>query len=370
MQFAFEEPSFDRPLDSSAADRLRRHAAEVIADLAGAREDDQDSLPQELPVEAAVACGNCRLYGGVAPQVVFPAWLATTAARRLVVLLRQAAGDATRLPELWDDYTGDEAEDLVAGLLHARMDAWAARLQLEDVLEHCADEADRGRLEAAFGDLESALDAFDRALFTRQDYLALLAGTHLLANLRGMLAANHREPMPWWLDGRLESRDAEIDAETDRLLHQTLFETGPEMAAVPRPTIADLKAEAGLVYAAAAAAEQMHELSILQRIRWRSPAGDVYADFVPAPSGGIAAEQLVFDFTDSTGAPAIALLGQRCSLAGVEAVVSRQDVEGEIRATATFPATAFFGSSARVHDDSPLTLVVGVPGTEWAVQWV
>ncbi|MFM8497576.1 MAG: hypothetical protein ACKOEM_18955 [Planctomycetia bacterium] len=224
MQFAFEEPSFERPADTSSAERLRVRAAEVMADLAGATEHTLDDLPRELPVEAAVACGNCRLFGGVAPQVVFPAWLATAAARRLVTLLGQATEDATRLPKLWGDSTGDEAEDLVAGLLHARVDSWAALLQFDDVLEHCSDAADRSALEAAMEHFETALDEFDRALFARQDYLATLTGTHLLDNLRGKLAAEFRDPLPWWLDGRLEALAAEIDAETDLQLGETLFE--------------------------------------------------------------------------------------------------------------------------------------------------
>lgn len=228
MQFAFGEPPFERPLETSAAERLRAHAAEVMADLAGTAEGNLDSLPQELPVEAAVACGKCRLHGGVAPQIVFPAWLATAAARRLVGLIRQATDDALRLPELWDDSISDEAEDLVAGLIHARMDSWAALLQLDDVLEHCSDDADRSALEPAMQAFETALDAFDRALFTRQDYLATLTGTHLLDNLRGMLAPEFRDPLPWWLDGRLEALAGEVDAETDRLLGQTLFKPDVE----------------------------------------------------------------------------------------------------------------------------------------------
>ena len=193
MQFAFGEPSFDRPLDAPPAERLRAHAAAVLTDLTGVAEADLDTLPVELPVEAAVACGNCRLYGGVAPQIVFPAWLATAAARRLVGLLDQAAADATNLPALWDDATGDEAEDVVAGLLHARMDAWAAMLQLDEVLAYCSDDTDRAALEVAVESFEAAVDRFDRALFARQDYLATLAGTRLLDNFRGL-----RKLPPLW----------------------------------------------------------------------------------------------------------------------------------------------------------------------------
>jgi len=218
-QFAFEDPAFETRgsrIDLAVvAERRRAHAAEVMADLEGVDADSLGSLPAELPVEAAVACGACRLYGGVAPQIVFPAWLATAAARRLTELLNHATADAERLPELWDTSTSDEAEDLVAGLIHARMDTWAALLQLDDVAEHLADDASLQTLDAALDDLDFAVERFDRALDSRQDYLSTLAGTRLLANLRDMLAPAYGDPLPWWLDGRLEAKAAEIDAAID-----------------------------------------------------------------------------------------------------------------------------------------------------------
>jgi hypothetical protein len=369
MQFAFGEPSFEGPAPDSAAEQLQAHAREVMADLAGASAGSLDELPRELPVEAAVACGNCRLYGGVAPQIVFPAWLAEAAARRLILLLDQAERDAARLPELWEESTGDEAEDLVAGLVQARMDAWAALVQLEDVLEHCSDTADREALEAAMDEFEAALDRFDHALFQRQDYLSTLAGTHLLTNFRGMLAAEHSDPLPWWLDGRLEAQVAAIDAETDRLIDEMLFQRKATAPSASRPTIADLRAEATLAYAAAAAAEQTSEPSLLQQLRWRSPAGDAFADVVLPPQRRLVPERIVLDFTDAAGDPAVVLVGQPCSLAGVAAVIERREVEGEVRATANFPAAAFFGVEARVEDGDPLALVVGAPGMEWGVEW-
>jgi len=217
-QFAHDDPAFELPKQEAAAEQRRAHAAEVLADLAGATEESLDSLPQELPVEAAVACGNCRLYSGVSPQIVFPDWLATAAAQRLATLLSHAADDADRLSELWADCTSDEAEDIVAGLIHARMDAWAASLQLDDVVEHIADDATRPKLDAAMAAFDVAIERLDRSLDKRQDYLSTLAGTHLLANLRNMLAPEYRDPLPWWLDGRLESKAEEIDVAIDAFL--------------------------------------------------------------------------------------------------------------------------------------------------------
>jgi len=362
MQFAFGEPSFDRPLDTSPADRLRAHAADVLADLAGVTEAELDTLPVELPVEAAVACGNCRLYGGVAPQIVFPAWLAAAAAHRLVSLLDQAAADATHLNDLWDDATSDEAEDLVAGLLHARMDAWAALLQLDDVLACCSDDADRSLLEAALGDFDAALDRFDRALFTRQDYLLTLSGTHLLDNFRGMLAPEFLDPLPWWLDGRVEALAAEVDAETDQLIDTTFGGAASAGPIVPAtPTRGRLRAATSQIYAAAASAPAPAAADAV--LRWRSPdRGSVAALVAPVVRQPIP-ERLVFDFTTANGVPAAALVGRTCSLAGVETVIERRTVDGIERAVATFSGAAVLGS--RLEDDQPIALFVLPDPVAW-----
>lgn len=365
MQFAFEEPSFNRPMAGSPAEHLRAHAAEVMADLDGIAAHEIDSVAAELPVEAAVACGNCRLFAGVAPQVVFPAWLATTAARRLVDLLDDAAADADRLPEMWDDATGDEAEDMVAGLLHARMDAWAALLQIEDVLEHCVDSADRAALEEAMAACETALDHFDRALFAQQDSLATLADTRLLENLRVMLAQEHREPLPWWLDGRLERRGSEIDAATDRLLVDALFDEDGVMSAWQPPTLSDLRKEYGSAYVAAAAAQDTPDSRLFEGrvFRWVSPDGAATAEIVPAPD--TAALHIIVDFTDAAGAPLLALVGTRCTLVGVPAVIERRDVCGEPRAAAVFAAAGVFEAGTSPVAGRPLALTVGSPEVAW-----
>lgn len=327
-QFAFEEPAFERPRDdvpTPPAGRQLAHAAEVMADLAGVTEDSLNSLPQELPVEAAVACGNCRLYGGAAPQVVFPAWLATAAARRLVALLDQATADTERLPELWDESTGEEAEDFLAGLLHARMDAWAAALQLDEVLDHTADDAARPALEAAIDDFDVALERFDRSLDARQDFLSALAGTRLLENFRRMLAPAHRDPLPWWLDGRLEAEAAAIDARTDDFIAEILFAR--------------------------------------RWLRWQSLDRRFVAELVRPVARQATPESVVIDFTIATGVPALDLVGQRCLLAGVETVIERRSIDGSDRAVASIPEAAVLGSGTA--DDQPVALLVGTDPVAW-----
>ena len=190
-------------------------AIEVMVDLRAAYADGGVSaIPQELPVEAVVACGKCRLYGGATalqPTPV-PKSVAVWAAAALVGLLDSAAADAENLPALLEGCTSEEADDILSGLLHARMDAWAASIHLDAVAE-----------ESATASVDAAIDRFDRALCRREDELSTLASTRLLSNFRSMLAPEYSDPLPWWLDGRLEERAACIEQETDELIASELF---------------------------------------------------------------------------------------------------------------------------------------------------
>jgi hypothetical protein len=362
MQFAFGEPKFEGN-GNEAADGLRAHAAEVMADLAGATAATLDSLPEELPVEAAVACGNCRLFADAAPQIVFPTWLATAAARRLAGLLTQATRDAERLPDLLDACTGDEAEDLVAGLVHARMDSWAASLQLDDVLEHASDDAERSKLEAAIDAFDEALELFDRAMGAHQSSLTMLADTRLLTNLRSMLAPRHRDPLPWWLDGRLEAEAEAMDAATDDLLSGIPLEPRDARPAVVVLPMARFRSAVTQTYAAAAATSPQ-AVPDSSWLRWRSPDGHLIAELVPPVVKTATPERLVVDFTDTTGRPALGLAGQRCRLAGVETMIGRLVIDGIDRAIAAFAGAAVLGGATT--DVSPVVLVVGDDPAGWS----
>ena len=216
--FDHDDEAEPLPAGGRAAERHRAHAAEVMADLAGATNASLDTLPEELPVEALVACGSCRLYGAVSPQVDFPIWLAVAGARRIASLLEAATEDANNLPATLADLLAEEAEAAVASLVPVRLDSGAAMIQLQDVVDQTASDFGAVELEAAFDLFVAALDRFDRAIFDRQTELGRLAGTRLLTNFRAMLSTDHREPLPWWLDGRIE--DGAIDALVDETLRE------------------------------------------------------------------------------------------------------------------------------------------------------
>lgn len=361
-QFAHDNPAFELPTQAAVAERRRAYAGEVMADLAGATEDSLDSLPTELPVEAAVACGNCRLYGGIASQIVFPDWLATAAARRLASLLAIAADEADQLPELWAACTSDEAEDLVAGLLHARMDAWAASLQLDDVVELVVNDATRPKLEAAMDAFEIALERLDRSLDKRQDYLSTLVGTCLLPNLRNMLAPEYRDPLPWWLDGRLEAKAAEVDGTIDTMLDQIVFKKTVVRPVCAPPTLAQLRLILTQTYAAAAAPASGVEQATAPRLRWQSPDGELFAELIPPVVRKPVPDRIVMDLIDTSSRPALSLVGRSCTFAGVKGTIEQHSVDGEVRAVALFPGENMFGEGGPANN---IPAVLTVDSVVW-----
>ena len=224
MQFAFEEPAFGLTRRHAAAQRVEARASQAMTAVAEAMQVSLQTIPPPLAVEAAVACGMCRLSGGFAPQVVFPTWLATAAAHWLVTQLDQATGEVRLLPEMFETCSGRQAEQHVASLLRIRMDAWAAALQFDDVMQHVADRSTRPALEAATEAFEVALERFDRSLAGHEESLSIITGTALLDELRDTLAPDYRDPLPWWLDGTLEAAADRIDTEIDDLIDETLPE--------------------------------------------------------------------------------------------------------------------------------------------------
>jgi len=160
-------------------------------------------------IAAAVSCGYCRLYGG--EPVQFPPEWGLAAANRLQVLIEESSADAENLPAAWDAVMPDEGEDLVAALLFARMDAWAAFEALDAAVEAGGDEALRERVEAC----QDTLANFDHVLWDRRGLLSTIVETQLLPNWRLSLAAG--VPMPWWLDGRLEEEAIAVDLEIAKL---------------------------------------------------------------------------------------------------------------------------------------------------------
>jgi hypothetical protein len=208
---------------------------EIPDDPLGCRDDLRDAVAdpdvrtagpggERTAYRLAVAMGRCRLFG-VAPgddlDGILPASLAVAAATELARCLDGWTAEADRLGERWDAARDPaEADDLCAGLLGNRMDAWAASLALDEAYHDGAAEGspqveDVGTaLDRAY----AALDRLDEALERQTDVLATITGTRLLKNWRALLAPAFAEDLPWWLDGRLEEAAGRSDAEAVRTL--------------------------------------------------------------------------------------------------------------------------------------------------------
>ncbi len=172
----------------------------------------------------AVALGHCRLFGvdaGEERDGVLPPHLALAAASELARVLRTWAELAADLGTRWDTAVDPaEADNLCAGLLGARMEAWATGLALDEAQQDCAEEGDAraAALAGAIDRVQDALDSFDTALEAQAEVLATVTGTRLLDNWRALLAAPYKEDLPWWLDGRLEETARRSGAEAVRTL--------------------------------------------------------------------------------------------------------------------------------------------------------
>lgn len=171
------------------------------------------SAGEEAAYRLALARGRCRLFGVEAdlgaPLTVVEA---TAALRESVRWLTLELKTAKELGPRWDNCVDPvEAEELVAGLLEQRMDAWAVGLAINEVFY--AEEFPLRELTDAIDAEQSAIDAFDTALEEHLDILSTLAGTRLLDNWRARLASEYRESLPWWLDGCLEEEARRIRRE-------------------------------------------------------------------------------------------------------------------------------------------------------------
>jgi hypothetical protein len=181
-----------------AAEELR--AALAQPDLSGA----------QAAYRLAVALGRCRLFGvepGADLDGTLPAELALPAAATLAGQLEVLTEEARQLGPRWDCAVDPiEADGLCVDLLDARMEAWAALSAIDEANRACRDAGEPGEvpLAQALDHVHDRLEAFDSVLAEQVDILATVADTRLLDNWRGLLGAEHRRRLPWWLDGRLE----------------------------------------------------------------------------------------------------------------------------------------------------------------------
>jgi hypothetical protein len=94
----------------------------------------------------ALSLGRCRLFGvnpGDELDGILPPHLAVAATAELAQLLSGRSEDAATLSERWDRTVDPaEADNLCAGLLGSRMEAWAVDIMVDEALQDAEEEGD------------------------------------------------------------------------------------------------------------------------------------------------------------------------------------------------------------------------------------
>jgi hypothetical protein len=262
--------------------------------------------------EAVIGRGYGRLFGGAEPTTGLPQSVITPACTALGQRIVEAERAASALRVTWGHAGRDQADAVLAGLLQTRMDAWAATAELVAAIDGSDDAA-----ATVLDQLEDAVDRFDRKLADQEDLLATLVGTGVLDGWRRELAAAYRDPLPWWLDGRLEARAEAMARSVDRMARKS--ESGAakrDPAAVTLPfghPLAVVRPVFVQQYAAAAAAGPAVES---RPFRWRDTGGEVLAALIPPPRRAAVPEAAVVEFTTVAGKPAADLVGRVAILGG------------------------------------------------------
>lgn len=315
------------PWDRALATAEKTLATATTAPAAGKPADDL--------AEAVIARGYARLYGGKPPAGDLPQAAFGPAAAVLADRVGAAERDAAALPVTWRQAGPDEADALVARLLQTRMDGWAATTEFVAAAESATPAAS---MAAALETFEDALDRFDRRLAGREDLLATLVGTGVLDAWRRQLATEHSDPLPWWLDGRLERRAEAMARAVDRLAGRRRAaaegSTGVSATIPIGHPLATVRPVFVQEYAAAAEAGPTVES---RQFRWRAADGDYAAALIPPPQRRAVPKVAIVEFTTSAGAPAAELIGRIALLRGVSAAISRVDEAPNAAVVARFP---------------------------------
>lgn len=340
-----EKRGFDASADDSAPAGIRtdtwdQAVAAAARTLEGVTASSTGRTSPANLAEAVIARGYGRLYGGTQPATELPRAVIAPTAALLAERMSAAERDAAALPVTWSRAAPDEADALVARLLQARMDAWAATAELVAAVDGLDDAA----VAAAFEDFEDAVDRFDRKLAGRADLLATLVGTAVLDGWRQQLALAHNDPLPWWLDGRLEARAEAMVRSVDRLARKSASADGRhEPAAGTLPSGHPLAAVRPVfVQEYAAAAEAGHSVEARQ-FRWRDAGGDFLAALLPPPRRAANPQAAIVEFTTVAGNPATNLVGR---VAVLGACTSPIVPVGDAAVVARFPGDVLRGDGA------------------------
>ena len=197
----------------------QQELAAALSEPALAAFDDEAPVPEaaaEAALRVALCLGYCRLFHVELPEEldgVLPAREALAAAKVLKDRIRSLTHDARDLPGRCYSAPDGLAQEYCADLLQARMDAWACFEAIAEAHEDC------GGLGDEVAQLKDELSRLDDNLRDPEvvAWLSTVAGSHLLANWRGMLAGKR---LPWWLDGSLEEEAARIEVESEAVFSE------------------------------------------------------------------------------------------------------------------------------------------------------
>jgi len=205
---------------------------EALDHPALARIDQEPPYPEEAcqaAYELARTLGRCHTLGLDAGDELdgdLPPAIALAAAECLHGRLREGIAECLLLVEHWENAADQsEADACCIELLEARFDASAAMEAINSARLNADEDADTlaPLLAAHIDEILTLLRHFDEELERQADTLSTLSGTNYLDNCRTLWNANpEADPLPWWLDGRLEARGAEVDRQVAAGLGRSL----------------------------------------------------------------------------------------------------------------------------------------------------
>jgi hypothetical protein len=258
--------------------------------------------------------------------------------------------------ERWRDADSQfESDAIVAGLLELRMDAWYAAEAMERLAEGCNKDA-RGRLEAATTTLDAAAHAYSQSLEDNLDVLSTAVGTPLLQNWRAMLPSRH-DPLPWWLDGTLESAALELSRDFDRSIDAWRPRRRSEAIPIDRAREIMRASDASLRRASASlAASALNQA--MRSIEWTLPGTPLRATLYHVTSGLKAGEPLLLELRDTTGG------STAFDAVGSVSFLNGEPLHWRLGGSADHPEV-IASWAGHLSDARMLELVDGATGMEW-----
>ena len=271
------------------------------------------------------------------------------AAQGVAANLTADTSELADLDDRWHEASSQtQADAVVTAPLELHLNALYAVEAIEAIAT--AASTDSVAIEHVDHDLATAFAAHDRALRSNVGCLCTLADGDALKTWRRSLPPG-MNPIPWWLDGSLESEAAALARRTDALAGRiaTAFGSGPEVLPLAQAAAAAraIRAAAGFTLAAATAPP-----AGLTSHSWRHPSAPIAAVlWVPAAFDEAADLRMVFRGSTEHHEERD-LVGEVVLLEGVAAVV-RLERDGDAeRVEASWPAR---NVAALVRDSLALT---------------